>query len=123
MDQPSITPITTPTSTIPIRTPSTDFNVNKFNLEFEQQQREKQLQQKPLQKTEYIEPKKLHQYTIGELILDYKDSIVNIIDDLVMFRFNNLEDLSNIFLKDNRLLHIGITIIILSIFLYIFRNR
>jgi hypothetical protein len=114
MDQPSITPI---------RTPSNDFNVNKFNLEFEEKQREQQLQQKPLQTTEYIEPKKLHQYTIGELILDYKDSIINIIDDLIMFRFNDINDLMNIFLKDHRLLHIGITVIILSIFLFIFRNR
>jgi hypothetical protein len=122
MDQPSITPINKPT-TPPINSSSNDFDVNKFNLQFEQQQREKQLKEKPLQKTEYIEPKKLHQYTIGELILEYKDTIVNIIDDLLMFRFNNLNDFINIFLKNNRLFHIGITILLLSIFLYIFRNQ
>jgi hypothetical protein len=114
MNQPSITPI---------KSNQLDFDINKFNIEFEQQLREHELKQQPILQTEIIEPKKLHQYTIGELLLEYKNSVVDIIDDLVMFRFNNLEELTNIFLKNNRLLHIGITIILLSLFLYAFRNQ
>jgi hypothetical protein len=113
MNHPSITTINT----------EKDFDINNFNTKFEQEQEQKQLTRKPSQKIEYIEAKKLHQYTIGELLLEYKNSIINIIDELIKFRYNNIEEFTNIFLINNRLLYIGFTIILLSIFLFIFRNR
>jgi len=100
-----------------------DFDINKFNIQFEQKQREQQLKQKRIVSTEEKEIKLLHQYTFGELFKDYITSLINIIDELVLFRYNNFNDFINIFTKNNRLLYIGITIILLAICAFLFRNQ
>lgn len=98
-----------------------DFDINKFNIQFEKKQRESQPHNNIIN-TEVTETKMLHQYTIGELFKDYVTSLINIIDELVLFRYNNLDDFLNIFMKNNRLLYIGITILLLALFAFLFRN-
>ena len=98
----------------------TDFDINKFNIEFEQKQREQQY--KPIIRSETIQPKRLDQYTIGELLIEYKNSLLEIIDSLILFRYNNMNEFIDIFTKNNNLLTIGITILILSFGLWFFKN-
>ena len=96
------------------------FDINKFNLEFEQQQREQQLSQQPIIAKQTLVKKRLDQYTIGELLIEYKNSLLEIIDSLILFRYNNLNDFINIF--NNNLLTTGITILILAFGLWLFKN-
>jgi hypothetical protein len=96
------------------------FDINKFNLEFEQQQREQQLSQQPIIAQQTLVEKRLDQYTIGELLIEYKNSLLEIIDSLILFRYNNFNDFINIF--NNNLLTTGITIIILAFGLWLFKN-
>jgi len=114
MNHPSTTPINKSKD-------NTVFDINKFNIDFEKQQREKQEKTK-LIKTETEKEKQLHEYTIGELVKDYIDNIIKITDELILFRYNNLDDFLNIFLKNNRLLYIGITLLFLTLLLFLLRN-
>lgn len=93
-----------------------------FNLLFEKQQEEIKSKLKTDIKVIEEPKKKLHEMTFGELVFDYKNNILELINELVLFRFNNINEFLNIFLKNNRLLHLGITIIIIAIFLYLLKN-
>lgn len=102
------------------------FDVRAFNKLFEDaqiarynEQQEKELNE--LNKKTIIEPtvKKIHNLTIAELLLNIFDTIKDILDDLIYFRFDSPTDFLNIFIKNNRIFYIGIIILFISFIFYI----
>lgn len=97
------------------------FDINKFNLLFDEERVIKQQQQKRIdeQKLEELNNqiinKKLYQYTLSEIFIGIKDSWFGLLDDLLEFDFT-----FNIFLKENRLFFFGITFLIIGVILYFY---
>ena len=95
-----------------------DFDIGKFNKAFEEKTKNDKKtalieQQKKLSKMDKIEHRRLYDYTIAETLIHTKDSIFDILDD--MLKFNIKKD---IFTKNNRLYYIGISLIIIVIILH-----
>jgi uncharacterized membrane protein YcjF (UPF0283 family) len=97
------------------------FDLNLFNKKYEdvRKRRQQNIQLfeqeklKQLDKTSF--KKKLHQYTVGELLFGIKDTIFGILIDLL-----NLQFTINTFSKQNRLFYIGLFIFIIIVILKIF---
>jgi hypothetical protein len=86
-----------------------EFNIQKFNKVFRDQQKSRttyydELEKQRLDKLKQIkDEKKLDQYTIGEHFIKMKDSFLGIIEDL-----QKEETPDNILTKDNRLFYVGL---------------
>ena len=101
------------------------FDLGKFNIEFEKnkgfvRENEKILDNIKLNKLTNIANtetaiKPLKDLTIREIIINTKNAIFGIIDDIVRFRFEQ-----EIFTKNNRMFYIGITIIFIVTIVYIY---
>lgn len=62
-----------------------------------------------------ITQKNITQLSVIEILIGIKDTWFELIDDLLQRKFN-----SNTFTKENRLFYIGVTIIVIVIFIYLF---
>lgn len=97
-----------------------EFDVAKFNKKFEEisrrEQEEKSLKERErlLKMSQSIRKKKLHELTVGEIILNFKDAIYGIIDELVYFKFTSMNEFYDIFMKEKRLFYIGLLFMLLS---------
>lgn len=97
------------------------FDVNKFNQEFEsniQQQKEIVAQQdaKKLQElNKVIYKQKISEMTFIEFIHNWKESLLGMLNDLLHLRLQ-----SEILFQENRLFFLGITVIFAIIFFYLF---
>jgi len=65
--------------------------------------------------TKKINNKPFYQLSILEITIELKNTIFGIMDDLLLGNFN-----MNILFKDNRMFYVGLTILIISIILYIY---
>lgn len=96
------------------------FDVKKFNDKFEETVKhrkelaEKAMQEK-LNKLNEVNNKKkeIYQLSVGDTIINTKDALFNILDDMLQFKFK-----LDTFTKDNRLYYIGITILLICIVVF-----
>ncbi len=99
-----------------------EFNIQKFNQVFRDQQKGRttyyqELEKQRLEKLKEIkDEKKLDQYTIGEHFIRMKDSFLGIIEDL-----QKEETPDNILTKNNRLFYIGLLLLTFFIFYIMLR--
>ena len=103
-----------------------DFDINKFNLAFEDTQRNR-LNKKKLEHEEYLKsfekkeeiPQKITDMTIYEILSNTKNEFFDLLYELISFEYSNLDELIHLFTKNNRLFYCGLLLIMLSIILYI----
>lgn len=57
--------------------------------------------------------------SIFEILKNISKTIINIIDDLLDYKIKNLKDVLTVFSKDDRLIYIGIIMIIISLCVYL----
>ena len=97
------------------------FDIDRYNRLFEQYKvRRREEMQKRLDEklAELNKPKiqrPVYQSPIGEIMVNTKDAIFDIMDDLLQYKFTY-----DTFTKHNRLFYLGITIIFISLFIYLF---
>lgn len=102
---------------------STDgkFDINKFNSNFDKEKDELKLKNKErdaeiLQNlNSYTEFKPIYKNTISEIIIGIKNTWFYLLDDLLEQNFS-----LDIFTKENRLFYIGITLVCISVILYLY---
>lgn len=118
-----------------------DYDVNRYNIHYEQYRQKRKIQmQKDLARInelniygDSLQQKAdiplalgrdsgrvdipIFDKSIGskELLTNFKDTLFNIMDDLLQYKFT-----VDTFTKDNRLLYLGILLIIISIIIFIF---
>lgn len=96
------------------------FNLALFNKKYDEvrKQRQQILKQQEQEKLNQLGSttysKQLHEYTIGELIINMKNSIFGLMKDLLQFKFTR-----DTLLKENRLFYIGILITIIILIIYV----
>lgn len=96
------------------------FNEKKFNANFDkylddQEKAAKKKEADELEKLEKIEEaKKIHQMTLADILINFKNSLFGLTDDLLEFKFT-----METFTKENRLLYLGMFIVLFMVFIYI----
>lgn len=96
------------------------FEVDRFNRQFEQyKQRRKEEMDKILQKkldelNKPIPDTPIYNQPVGDILVQTKDEMLGILDDLLLYKFT-----SNTFIKNNRLFFIGILFLFVSIFIFV----
>jgi hypothetical protein len=94
------------------------FDVKKFNQDFEdyltkQKKVRLEREQKFLESKEVIKREKLlHELTFYELVANTKNTVFDVIDDIINLKFNK-----DTLMKNNRLFYIGLILIIFSVIL------
>ncbi len=105
-----------------------DYDVNRYNIHYEQYRQKRRIQmQKDIKRINNLN---IHddilQQKAGiplfngsieskELLINFKDTLFNIMDDLLQHKFT-----IDTFIKNNRLLYLGILLIIISFIIFIF---
>lgn len=103
------------------RFPNNRLNVDQFNRDFEQYkiQSQEYLQQKLNQKLVELNqpevPIAIYNQPIGTILIGTKDTVYNIMDDLMNFQFN-----TRTFTKDNRMFFIGILLLFIGLLIYLY---
>lgn len=109
--------------------PNKVFDIDNFNGQFvfmkeEQKKKNQKINKDKLDKlNRRANPheKKLYELSFYELCVELKNSWFGILDDILDLNFSSSgSDILNIFIKDNRLFFIGLTIIIIAIVIYIY---
>lgn len=97
------------------------FDVDKFNRDFDQykDQRKAEMQvqiQKRLAELNKKAPDiPAYNLSIGQTIINIKDSMVNILDDLLQFKFNY-----ETFSKQNRMYYLGLMFVIIGLIFFLY---
>lgn len=98
-----------------------DYDVNKFDR-FYEQYRDKRNEAKAKKLRERLEelnkPEKkvpIYSHSIGRIVLDAKDVLFNLLDDILQGRME-----ARTFIKHNRLFYIGITLLAIAGFMYLY---
>jgi hypothetical protein len=96
-------------------TGSNEFDVRKFNKDFEKKLAEQRIKRqeedlKKLHATEIIEPKKIHELSLAEILARITNVIFDILSDFFIKGFK-LEYLT----KDDRLIYLGLCILFIII--------
>jgi hypothetical protein len=105
---------------------SKEFDSLKFNENYEKTKKQKNLKRrlKDAEKLKKLNKKltnkKLHNMSILDILIEFKDSIFNILDDLINFNFKDFNTFLKIFSKNNRLFYLGLLIIFTTSIIYIF---
>lgn len=103
-----------------------EFNLIKFNQDYDKMKEKKILQRKLKEKSKLnkmnqtISEKKIHEMSILEIFIELKNTFFNILNDLIKLNFNSVETFFQIFYKKNRLFYIGLFLIIVTIIIYLF---
>jgi hypothetical protein len=113
---------------------ATDFDIKKFNEDFERQQSEEDSlsesdilpkKYEPKKDDEPVKQKKLYDFTINDFAKNYKNSMVEVVDILVKGNYKSMDGYKNLYNKlmiDKYLLYIGMTLIVLAILGYLLSN-
>ena len=94
-----------------------------FNQKFEENQQQKKLimQQRMHDKLNALnnsdEKILLHELSIGDILINTKDSSFELLDDLLQFKYNK-----ETFTKNNRLFYLGVFLIIISMFIFLYNT-
>jgi len=97
------------------------FDVDKFNRDFDQykSKRKNEMKDNIERKLDELNtpPDETPPYnlSIGQIMINMKDAIFNIIDDLLNFKIS-----WNILLKQNRLFYLGLMLIIIAVIFYLY---
>lgn len=104
-----------------ISTKMSEFDVRKFNIDFDvekalQQKLQKEKEKKKLAELNKEPPKKkIYQLSVGEILIGIKDSWFDILDDILQGKIG-----ISLFTKNNRLFFIGLTICIIVLVVYLY---
>lgn len=97
------------------------FDIDRFNRDFDQykEQRKREMQERLDKKLSELnnpphEPP-AYDLSIGQIAINIKDSMFNIIDDIINFKFT-----WDILLKSNRLFYLGLVFIIFASIAYLY---
>jgi hypothetical protein len=96
------------------------FDVNKFNLIFDEEKKARQIKQKEEDEkrlkalNNIVVQKKIKDLNLSETLQGIKNTWFDILDDLLAYNFN-----MSIFTKDDRLYFMGITFLIIGIVLFL----
>jgi hypothetical protein len=96
-----------------------DFDIDKFNRYYEQYRakRKKQMERKMAKKLgELNKPKDrkpLYHDSVAEIMINTKDALFEILDDLLQRRF-----IVDTFIKNNRLFYIGLIMVFIACFMF-----
>ena len=99
------------------------FDLDVFNKKYENVRRRRQnlikdSEQERLSKLNITSlNKKIHQYTIGEILFNLKNALFGILNDLLRFKFT-----MDTFIKQNRLFYLGLFILIIVLIIYFFKK-
>ena len=97
-----------------------DFDFDKFNLKFDQYKERRQKEKEKamqLKLAELNKPKKvipIYGQPIGQVLIDAKNGLFELLDDLLQGKFE-----TKTFTRDHRLFYIGLTLLFISVFMYI----
>ena len=94
-----------------------EFNINKFNKEFEETQTEENIEDDLTELNKEITKKKLHDIRLGSILSNMKEEVFGTLYDMLSFNYEN--SYSEIFTKNNRLFYIGLFLIMICIILYL----
>lgn len=95
--------------------------LKKFNKDFEEKQKLRKMKivdmerkkLKEMQKQKKV--KNIHDLTLGEILVNTKDTYINIINELL----DPKEGFLKIFTKENRMFYIGVSLLIISFLIYV----
>ncbi len=106
-----------------------EFDLGKFNDSFDKS-KEEQKQITKINDTaklnslnQTISKKSLFQLSTGEMLIGIKDTWFGIIDDIIHLNFytnQGKQSLTSIFIKDDRMFYIGLTLLIIALGLYLY---
>lgn len=97
------------------------FEIDRFNRVFDQyidrrkEEMKKRMEQRLNELNKPVDPPPIYNLPLGEILIKTKDSMLNMLDDLLRFRFN-----LDTFTKNNRLFHIGVLTIIIGLVIYLY---
>jgi len=97
------------------------FDIDKFNRDFDQYKDKRKMDMKAeLQKKLDTLNKKVpdipaYNLSIGQTMVNTKDAVMDTLDDMLQFKFNN-----ETFSKNNRLYYLGLLFIIIGIIFFIY---
>jgi hypothetical protein len=97
------------------------FDIDKFNRYYEQyrERRRADMQKKMLTKLEALNAPApeipVYKQSVPKIILDIKDSLFNLLDDLLQGKFE-----FDTFFKNNRLFYLGIALVFVGLFVYVY---
>ena len=96
-----------------------EFDNKEFNKEFEYKQN---LNNNKIEDDNSIiikDKKRLHEMSIGEIMINMKNEIFSIIYEILSINFNSYNSFIKIFIIKNRLFYIGLFLIIICILLFL----
>ena len=101
-----------------------NFDIDAFNKEFIKRKEdiEKTEREKEMELTRKMNKKETDSSFLSPIInviTDAADSMFSLIYDLISINYRSLDDLKNIFVKENRLFYLGICLLITSLIMYI----
>jgi len=97
------------------------FDIDKFNRDFDQykDQRKKEMEETLQGKLDELnKPKEqipAYNLSMGQIVINIKDTLFNILDDMLHFNFT-----WDIILKENRLFYLGLTFIFIACVVYFY---
>ena len=97
--------------------------LQKFNKNFEEEQEQRKMKIVEMEKEKLKmliskkNKKNIHDLTLGEILVNTKNSYLDIIIELLSGDYK--DGFSKIFTKENRIFYIGVSLLILSFFIYI----
>jgi hypothetical protein len=96
--------------------------LKKFNKEFEKKQRLTKLKlsttkKKKKKNDQKKKEKNIHELTIGEILINTKNTYIDIITEILSGDFD--KGVSTIFIKNDRIFYIGVSLLIISFLIYI----
>ena len=102
-----------------------EFDIKKFNKEYdvEMKKLEKSYKEKQEQLLdeydEQIIKKNIHNLTLGDVIINMKKIIYNIIIEITTLDFNGFDGFVKIFTKENRMFYFGVFLLIVSFLFFL----
>ena len=104
-----------------ITTNEDKFDIDRFNLNFEQYRNKRKITQKEFMDAKLkqlntpLPTKPIYQYSLGQILIDTKDAMFGLLDDMLQGDFT-YEALT----RDNRMFYIGIILIIIALIGHIY---
>lgn len=100
---------------------SNDFAIDRFNRNFDQylEKRKYQMRKNMINKLDKLNqpPKEIsiYQQPVGNILIATKDSIFNILDDILQNKIS-----INTFIKNNRMFHLGLIMILFALIIFFY---
>lgn len=97
------------------------FDINKFNRSYDQyRERRKTIMKERIRKkleemNRMPDKTPIYQHSMAQILIDSKDSLFQILDDLLQYKFE-----SDTFIKKNRLFYLGILFVFIAFVLIIY---